>query len=68
MLVDNANSIGANIPVENQSTKQHLIPALKAWKAANLGTTIVDTSLAYDKWTGTEYILALHTTVGRDSQ
>ena len=30
MLVDNANSIGANIPVENQSTKQHLIPALQA--------------------------------------
>ena len=32
MLVDNANSISANIPVENQSAKQHLIPALKAWK------------------------------------
>ena len=29
-LVDNANSIGANIPTENQSAKQHLIPALKA--------------------------------------
>ena len=46
MLVDNANSIGANIPTENQSAKQHLIPALKAWKAENLGTTIVDTRLA----------------------
>ena len=30
MLVDNANSIGANIPVENRSAKQHLIPALLA--------------------------------------
>ena len=58
MLVDNANSIGANIPIENQSAKQHLIPALKAWKAENLGTTIVYTRLAYDKWKGTEYVLA----------
>ena len=58
MLVDNANSIGANIPTENQSAKQYLIPALKAWKAENPGTTIVDTSLTYDKWKGTEYVLA----------
>ena len=49
MLVDNANSIGANIPVINQSAKQHLIPALKAWKVENPGITVMDTSLAYDK-------------------
>ena len=58
MLVDNANSIGANIPIENQSAKQHLVPALKAWKGENLSTTIVDTSLAYDNWKGTKYVLA----------
>ena len=58
MLVDNANSISANIPIENQSAKQHLIPSLKAWKAENLGTTIVNTSLAYDEWKGNEYVLA----------
>ena len=58
MLVNNANSIGANIPIENQSAKQHLIPALQAWKVDNLGTTVVETSLAYDKWKGTEYVLA----------
>ena len=58
MLIDNANSIGKAIPVKNQSAKQHLIPALKTWKAANQGTTIVDTSLAYKKWGDTKYTLA----------
>ena len=58
MLVDNANSIGANTPVENQSAKEHLIPALKARKVENPGITIVDTSLAYGKWKGTKYALA----------
>ena len=59
MLVDNANSIGAAIPVKNQSAKRHLIPAPKAWKAANQGITIVDTGLAYEKWGGTEYTSVL---------
>ena len=58
MLLNNTSSIGANIPVKNQSAKQHLIPALNAWKAANLGTTIVDTSLAYNRWGTPKYILA----------
>ena len=58
MLVDNTNSIGTAIQVENQSAKQHLIPALKSWKAMNLGTTIADTNIAYDKWKGTKYVLA----------
>ena len=58
MLINNANSIGAVIPFENQSTNQHIIPVLKTWKAANQGTTIVDTSLACEKWGNTKYTLA----------
>ena len=58
MLVNNANSIGAAIEVENQCTKQHLIPALKLRKAANLGTIIVDTSFVYESWGDSEYNLA----------
>ena len=57
MLVDNTNSISTAFPVENQSAKQHLIQALKLWKATNLGTTIVVTSLAYDKWGDPKYVL-----------
>ena len=58
MLVNNAISISTSIPVENQSAKQHLIPALKSWKAVNQSTTIVDTSLAYEKWGDSGYALA----------
>ena len=41
-----------------RALKQHLVPALKTWKAANQGTAIVDTSLAYDMWGNYEYTLA----------
>ena len=61
MLVKNASSIGAANPVDNWSAKQHLIPALKMWKADNQGITIVDIRLVYDKWGNSEYTLAFET-------
>ena len=55
MLIENANCTGATIKVGNRSGKQHLIPALKVWKAAHLEMTIVDTNLAYDNWGETKF-------------
>ena len=40
MLIENANRAGATIEVENCSPKQHLILALKVWKAANRVTPL----------------------------
>ena len=47
MLVDNANRAGAAIEAGSRSAKQHLIPALKAWKTAHSKMTVVDANLDY---------------------
>lgn len=55
MLVQNVNSTGAAVEVGSCSAKQHLIPALKAWKMAHPEMTVVDVNLGYDKWGEAKY-------------